>query len=104
MTEKKELNPIIGNVIVAVGTSVILGILGFFMGVFEKGAAAINEDQIETVVERMLDERLKTDSGVTMSQALVQINTTLVRIENTGNINREDIRDIRDALTVLASQ
>lgn len=83
---------------------VVTGLVGWFTGAWNQGNDAMREDEIQLIVQQMLDKELQTDSGLTQSQALSQINNAVTRIESTVNINREDIRDIRSAVQVLASE
>ena len=86
------------NVITAVITAAALGILGFFMGVFEKGAEAINEDQIEAVLSRVL----VTDSGETYGAALSSISTTQATILTEVGELKDEVDDLEDAVLELA--
>ena len=91
---------IISNAVTAVITAVILGILGFFMGVFERGAEAISEDQIEEVIKRVLI----TDANKTYAETLVDINGTLISIDTKVGILQTDVRDLESAVLDLAAE
>ena len=90
---------ILDKVITAIATSVILGVLGFFMGVFEKGATAINEDQITAVLEKVL----KTDSGQTYRARLSEVDGQLIGIETRVGILTKDVDDLEGALRDLTA-
>lgn len=89
---------ILSNVVTAVVTAVILGIGGYFMGVFEKGNQAISKEAIREVLE----EEMQTDSGITYGAALTQIgldiNTVSTRVEEL----KGDVDDLEDAVLTLA--
>jgi hypothetical protein len=89
----------ISNVVTAVVTAVVLGILGFFAGVFEKGAEAISEDQIEAVLKRVMI----TDAGKTYAETLVEVNGTLIAIDTKVSIIQKDVGSLEEILFDLAS-
>lgn len=94
----KEVNPIVSNVLTAVITAVVLGVLGFFMGIFEKGAEAISEDQIEAVLKKVL----VTDDGATYGAALSALSTNdAVILSEIGNL-KSDVGDLEDSIIDLA--
>jgi len=97
MMDQKAL---ITNVVTAAVTAVVLGVGAGLMGVFEKGAVAISEDQIEAVIKRVL----VTDAGVTHAAALNTVNGTLIQI-NTQIIGLQgDVNDLEDAVLDLAGE
>lgn len=81
---------------------VVTGTIGWATGVWNQGSEAMQRDQIEAIAKEVIAAEMTTDTGMTQAQALAQINSALVRIETTVNVNREDIRDIRTAVTALA--
>jgi len=95
-----QMNPVMSNVVTAVSTAAILGIIGFFGGVFEKGAQAINENQIETVIKRVL----VTDNGKTYAATLSEINGSLGIISSQIGELKDDVNDLEDAVLELASE
>lgn len=72
---------IVSNVVTAVVTAVVLGVGGYFLGVFEKGTQA----QDKELIRQVLEETMKTDSGQTYGQALskigLDVNTVSTRVE-----------------------
>jgi len=88
------------NVITAVITAVALGILGWAAGVFEAGAEALDEQQIENVINRVLI----TDKGITYAATLASIDGSLIGILATQEAIKEDIDDLENAVTILASE
>ena len=80
----------------------VTGLIGWATGVWNQGSAAMERDQIEEVAREIIAEEMKTDSGLSQAEALVMINNTLVRIETTTNLNRDDIKDLRTAVQALA--
>lgn len=89
---------IINNVLTAVVTAAVLGVLGFFMGVFEKGAEAISEDQIEAVLKKVL----VTDTGDSYGHALSTLATNdAVILSEIGNL-KTDVGDLEDSILDLA--
>lgn len=91
---------IISNVIVAVATAAIMGVIGWASGVFEKGQAAIDKEQIRAV----LQEELQTDAGVTYGQALSQIGLDINTVQTRVGELKEDVNDLEDAVLALASE
>lgn len=92
---KKE---IASNVITAVATAVVLGIGGYFLGVFEKGTEAANKEQIREV----LNEVMKTDSGKTYGEALSKIGLDINTVSTKVSELKEDVNDLEDAVFLLA--
>lgn len=90
----------IEKVLVALITAVVLGALGFFAGVFEKGATAMNEDQIEAVIQRIM----VTDAGETYAATLMSVNGTLIALDTKVGELKEDVNDLEDAVRTLASE
>ena len=90
---------LVNNVLTAVVTAGVLGALGFFMGVFEKGAQAMNEDQITAVIE----EVLIMDSGKTYKARMAELNIEMATAEARQAIIRSDLDDLEDTLFELVS-
>ena len=95
-----ETKALVASVITALVTAIALGILGFFMGVFERGTKAMSEDQIEAVIERVL----VTDTGATHAAALSRVNGTLIEINTKVGIIQTDVDKLESAMRELASQ
>ena len=95
-----ETKTIISNVVTAVATAAVLGVLGFFAGVFEKGAEAINKDQIRAV----LREELKTDSGETYGKVFTDLNGSVIELNTTVSGLSEDVAFLHQAVLDLASE
>ena len=72
--DKKTITAVAGGAAV---TLLVSAFLGYFIGVFERGSDALNEDQIKAVVK----EVLITDEEKTYAQTLVEINLRLMAIE-----------------------
>lgn len=94
----KEMNPIVSNVITAVATAVVLGVGAGLMGVFEKGATAINEDQIEAVV----NEIMVTAAGTSIKARIAEVDGQLIGLETRVDNLREDVEDLEDITLDLA--
>lgn len=90
---------ILGNLVTAVVTAVVLGILGWAMGVFSAGSAALDEAQIEEVIKRTLI----LDSGQTYAASLSSIAIHLGSIDTSLGAIKEDIDDLEDSVAILAS-
>ncbi len=88
---------IMSNVAVAVITAILMGALAFFAGVFERGAEAMTEDQIEAVIERVL----VTDTGDTHAAALANINTNLTAIDTKVGMIKDDVDKLEEAVREL---
>jgi len=95
-----ETNPIVGNVITAVATAAILGVLGWAFGVFSAGTAAIDKEQIRAVLE----EEMKTDAGKTYAARIAEIGGTLINIETRVGILQTDLADLEENVFDLASE
>ena len=77
------LNGMQQNVVTAVVTAGILGVIGWGMGVFEAGSTALDEAQIEAVITKVM----VTDAGETYAATLSEINLSLASIDtNIGAI------------------
>lgn len=88
------------NVITAIVTAGILGTLGWAGGVFEAGSTALDEQQIETVIKRVMI----TDKGQTYAASLASIDGSLIGILATQEAIKEDIDDLETAVGSLASE
>lgn len=95
-----ETNPIVGNVITAVATAAILGVLGWAFGVFSAGSAAIDKEQIKAV----LVEEMKTDAGKTYAARISEIDGTLISMETRVSTLQADVSDLEDNVFDLASE
>jgi hypothetical protein len=98
--DKKTLVTTAATTAVAV---LVTGLIGWMTGVWSQGSEAVARDQIETIAKEVIVAEMEMDTGMTQAEALVKISEALGRIETTVNVNREDIRDIRTAVTALAS-
>ena len=90
---------LVNNVLTAVVTAGVLGVLGFFMGVFEKGAQAMNEDQITAVIE----EVLVMDSGKTYKARMAELNIEIATMETRVTLLKTDVVDLEASLFDLVS-
>lgn len=95
-----KLEGMAGNVLTAVVTAAVLGVLGIAMGVFEKGTQAINKEQIRAVVQ----EEFKTDAGKTYGARISEIDGTLISLETRTGILQSDLNDVERSLLDLASE
>ena len=95
-----ETKTIISNVVTAVITAAALGVFGFFMGIFEKGAEAIGKEQIREV----LKEEMKTDAGITYGAALSQIGLDINTVSTQVGILQTDVRALEASVLDLASE
>ncbi len=84
----------ISNVLTAVVTAAVLGVLGWAGGVFSAGSVAIDKEQIRTV----LKEELTLDSGKTYGQALSEIITIQATTLTTVNELVKEVDDLEDAV------
>lgn len=91
---------LINNVLTAVVTAAILGVLGWAMGVFERGTDAISEDQIIAVVEAIM----VTDAGKTYKARLAEVDIELAVVETRLVAAAKDIDDIEDIIGDLVSE
>ena len=89
-----------GNVITAVATAAIMGLMAWGGGLINAGSASLDKDQIRAV----LKEELRTDAGLTYGQALSAISTTqTTTLTEIGNL-KDDVDDLEDAVLALASE
>lgn len=91
---------IISNVIVALATASVMGLFAWVGGVFEKGQAAIDKEQIRAV----LQEELTTDAGQTYGAALTQIGLDVNTVSTRVQELKDDVDDLEDAVLSLASE
>ena len=88
------------NVITAVVTAVVMGILAFGVGTFKSGSKAQDAEHIKLVVTEML----LTDSGTTYGAALASIDRTLASMDSTLIAIKDDIDDLESSVSVLAAE
>ena len=94
----KEMNPIISNVLTAVGTAAVMGVIAWVGGVFEAGTAAIDKEQIREV----LQEELKTDAGKTYKARLSELDSEVIVLETRVGTLVNDVDDLEDTVFDLA--
>ena len=103
MTDQKT---VVSNALIAVGTAVAtaagMGSLGWVMGVFEKGTAAADKEQIRAVLTEVMQTTIDGETK-TYSEALSVLskNDTVILTE-IGNL-KTDVGDLEDAVLDLAS-
>lgn len=93
-----------GALITTVIAAIVGGIFGWFgekADDLEAGEAAINREQIETIVDEMLTERLQTDSGETLMAVMSEVRDS--QIANTATLEaiRDDVDDLEAAVLAL---
>jgi hypothetical protein len=93
----KVSHPIVDKALTVAVTTVVVGVLGFFGGLFEKGATAISEDQIEIVVGRMLT----TDAGKTYAARISELDGEVLVLETRVGIVVEDLNSLEFAVGTL---
>lgn len=90
---------IISNVATAVITAAVMGVAAWAMGVFNAGSAALDEAQIEAVIERVLIR----DNGATYAASLAGIDVSLAEINTHIGAIKEDIDDLEDSVGILVA-
>ena len=95
-----KMNPIITNVLTAIVTASILGVGAWAGGIFSAGSDALDEAQIEAVIERVM----VLDSGDTYAATLSSINIHLGSIDTSIGHIQGDIRRIDSAVSALAAE
>jgi uncharacterized membrane protein affecting hemolysin expression len=88
------------NVITAVVTAAIMGILAWGAGVFKAGSDALDEVQIEAVITRVL----VMDSGQTFAQTLNSLNNTTIALNTTVKELTKEVDDLEVAVLALAAE
>jgi hypothetical protein len=91
---------LISNVVTAVVTAGVLGVIGWAMGVFSAGSDALNEAQIKAVVEEVLIR----DTGATYAASLASIDVSIGQINTSIGAIKEDIDDLEDSVGILAAE
>lgn len=93
-----ETKEIIDKVLVSVVTAAVLGVSAFFMGVFERGSDALNEDQIIAVI----DKTLVTASGKTLKARIAEVDGQLIGLETRAEAIEKEIDGLEDDVFILA--
>lgn len=88
------------NVITAVVTAGVLGVLAWAGGVFSAGSEALDEAQIEAVIERTLIR----DTGATYAASLASIDISLATINTSIGAIKDDIDDLEDSVSILVAE
>lgn len=104
MAEETKVSGLVMTAASTLIAVIVTGLVGWFTGVWSQGSDAIARDQIEAIAKEVIEAEMETDSGMSQAEALVMINATLVRIETTTNLNRDDIKDLRTAVQALAGE
>ena len=95
--DKKVLT---SNVVTAVVTAGVLGVLGWASGVFSAGQNALTEQQIRDVIKQVMI----LDSGDTYAAALNSIDKSVGEINVSIGAIKEDIDDLEDSMAILAAE
>lgn len=93
-----DTKAIVSNVLTAVLTTAVLGVGAYVMGVFEKGAEAITEDQIIAVI----DETLVTASGKTLKARIAEVDQQLAVLETRADILEKNLDEAEKSILCLA--
>ena len=88
------------NVITAVATAAVLGVIGWAGGIFSAGSTALDEAQIEAVIEKVLIR----DNGATYAASLASIDLSVASINTSIGAIKEDIADLEDNVAILAAE
>jgi len=88
------------NIVTAVVTASVLGILGWASGVFSAGQDALTEQQIKDVIKQVLI----LDSGDTYAATLDSIDKAVGEINVSIGAIKEDIDDLEDSIAILAAK
>lgn len=91
---------LISNVVTAVVTAGVLGVLAWAGGIFSAGSDALDEAQIEAVIERVLIR----DNGATYAASLAGIDLSVAQINTSIGAIKEDIDDLEDSVSILAAE
>lgn len=68
------------------------------------GAEALTTAQIRDVCTTVVDERLKTDDGLTHDQAISSLNGSVVELATKMDSATTEMRELRRAVLTLAGQ
>jgi hypothetical protein len=91
-----------GNIATALVTAAILGIAGWAMGIFEAGSAAIDKEQIRSVMEEVMKTTINGETK-TYGEVLSILSTNdAVILTEIGHL-KDDIGDIEDSLDILTA-
>lgn len=93
-----ETKTIASNIATAVATAVIMGVLAWAGGMFQKGTEAGTKELIREV----LLEEMKTDEDITYGQALTKIGLDINTVQTRVEALKEDVDDLEDAVLTLA--
>lgn len=88
------------NVITAVVTAGVLGVLAWAGGVFSAGSQALDEQQIKAVIEEVLIR----DTGATYAASLASIDISLATINTSIGAIKDDIDDLEDSVAILVAE
>jgi branched-subunit amino acid permease len=91
---------IISNVVTAVVTAGVLGVIAWAGGVFSAGSTALDEAQIEAVVGKILVR----DTGATYGASLASIDISLATINTSIGSIKDDIDDLEDSVSILVAE
>jgi outer membrane murein-binding lipoprotein Lpp len=94
-----EIKSIIGNVVVAVATAGVLGLAAYLNGMFQKGVAAGDVEQIRTVIQ----EELTTDAGKTYGEFVTEMSLGVNTLNTKVDMLTTDVNDLEQNILDLAS-
>ena len=91
---------LISNVVTAVVTAGILGVLAWAGGVFSAGTDALSEAQIEAVIKKTL----VLDDGQTYAATLDSIDKSVGEINISLGFIKDDIDDLEESVGILVAE
>ena len=91
---------LINSLITVVATAAVLGVIGWAGGIFSAGSEALDEAQIEAVIEKVLIR----DNGSTYAASLASIDLSLVSITTSIEHIEDDIEDLEDSVGILVAE
>ena len=94
------MNELAKHVATAVVTTIVLGLLAFLGGVFEKGVQADNAEQIRNVIR----DELVTDAGKSYGEVLTEMSLGLNTVATEVNNLKDGQEELRDAVLTLAGE
>lgn len=92
------MNPIVSNVITAVVTAAIMGVIAWAGGLFKAGSDAVEDERIRVVLEA----ELKTDAGKAFKTRLSEVDQEITKLETRVDGLRGDVEDLEDIAFSLA--
>lgn len=89
---------VVGNVITAVATAAVMGVVMWFVGVFNAGTTAADE----ALIEKVVNEMLMTETGANVKARINAVDGKLIGLETRAEALETEVNELERDVFCLA--